>query len=76
MSTDGLMKTQSLLLSPEKSFHLSVYAEQMASAFAEFKCSKPKRCNDIYTLNILDYIGGRASDGRKTLESSTKGFAS
>jgi len=65
------MKTCSLLFSPEKPFHLSVYAAQMASAIADFGCSKPKRRKDTYALNVLDLIDGSASKGRETLESSS-----
>jgi hypothetical protein len=66
-----MMKNQNLLYSPEKSFHLPIYAEQMASAFADFGCSKPKRRKDTYALNVLQFIDGSASEGRETSESST-----
>jgi len=65
------METHSLFFSPEKPFHLSVYAAQMASTFAELGCSKPKRHKDTYALNVLDFIDGSASEGRETSESSS-----
>jgi len=65
------METRSLLFSPKKPFHLLVYAAQMASAFADFGCSKPKRRKNTYALNVLDFIDGSAFEGRETSESSS-----
>jgi len=63
------MKTRRLFFSPEKLFHLPVYAPQTASAFADFGYSKRRK--DTYDLNVLDFIGGSASKGRETSESSS-----
>jgi len=41
----------------------------MASAFADFGCSKPKRRKDTYALNVLDFIDDSASEGKETSES-------
>ena len=65
------MENQSVFCSPEKNFDLPVYAEQMASAFVEFGCSKPKRHLDTYALNVLEFVDVSASEGRETSESST-----
>jgi hypothetical protein len=71
MSTDALKKKRRLILSPEKSFDLPVYAEQLASAFQEFGTSKSKRRNPSYALNVLQFIDGSASEGRETSNSSS-----
>ena len=64
------MPKQSLFISPEKPFELPVYAEQMASALAEFGCSKPKRRRATYALNVLQYLDVSASEGRESSGSS------
>ncbi len=71
MSTIEIMKRRNLHLSPEKPFHLPVYAEKMASAFAEFGSSNPKRRKHTYALNVLNFIDGSASEGKETSESSS-----
>jgi len=71
MQADAIMPRESLFISPEKTFELPVYAKQLASAFADFGCSKPKRCKDTYALNVLQFIDGSASEGRESSESST-----
>ena len=53
MLQDAVMQNQNLLISPEKTFELPVYAKQMASSFAGFGCSKPKRRKDAYVVAIL-----------------------
>ena len=70
MIQDALMQDRNLLISPEKTFELPVYAKQMASSFAEFGCSKPKRRKDGYAVAILQFIDGSASEGRESSESS------
>ena len=70
MLQDAVMKNQNLLISPEKTFELPVYANQMASAFAESGCCKPQRCKDTYAVAVLQFIDGSASEGRETSESS------
>ncbi len=67
MPIDSIIKN---MISPEKPFQLPVYAEQMASAFADFGCSKPKRRKDTYALNVLQYVDVSASEGRESSESS------
>jgi len=68
---DGITKRQGLLLSPEKPFHLSIYAEQMALAFAEFGSCQPKHRKDIYALNVLDFLDVSAFEVRETSKSSS-----
>jgi len=46
-----------------------VYAEQIASAFAEFGCNETKK--NPYTLNMLEFIDGSTSEDRETSESSS-----
>jgi hypothetical protein len=75
MSPDPMMKKQSLLCSPEKTYELPIYANQMATAFVDFGCSKPKRRKDTYALNVLQFIDGFASEGRESSDSS-KSFES
>ena len=70
MLQDALMQDWNLLISPEKTFELLVYAKQMASSFAEFGCSKPKRRKDGYAVVVLQFIDGSASKGRESSESS------
>ena len=70
MIQDALMQDRNLLISPEKAFELPVYAKQMASSFAEFGCSKPKRPKDGYAVAVLQFIDGSASEGRESSESS------
>ena len=53
MIQDALTQDRNLLISPEKTFELPVYAKQMASSFAEFGCSKPKRRKDGYAVAVL-----------------------
>jgi hypothetical protein len=71
MATNAEKKRRRLILSPEKSFDLPVYAEQLASAFADFGTSKPKRRTPSYALNVLQFIDGSASEGRETSDSSS-----
>ncbi len=71
MSANVMMKNQSLLCSPEKPFQLPIYAEQIASAFVDFGCSKPKRKKETYALNVLEFIDRSASEDRETSDSST-----
>ena len=70
MLQDAVMKNQNLLISPEKTFELPVYANQMASAFTESGCCKPQRRKDTYAVDVLQFIDGSASEGRETSESS------
>ena len=70
MLEDAVMQNQNLLISPEKTFELPVYANQMASAFAESGCSKPHRRKDAYIVAVLQFIDGSASEGRESSESS------
>ena len=69
MLEDAVMQNQNVLISPEKTFELLVYANQMASAFTESGCSKPQRCKDAYAVAVLQFIDGSASEGRETSES-------
>jgi hypothetical protein len=71
MSSDTMMMKQSPLFSPKKTFHLPLYAEQMALAFVDFSCSKLKRRKDTYAQNVLEFIDGCASKHRETSDSST-----
>ena len=70
MIQDALTQDRNLLISPEKTFELPVYAKQMASSFAEFGCSKPKRHKDGYAIVVLQFIDGSASEGRESSESA------
>ena len=58
MLQDAIMQNQNLLISPEKTFELPVYAKQMASSFADFGCSKPKCHKDGYVVAVLQFIDG------------------
>lgn len=71
MPTVSMLKKRRLLYSPEKSFHLPVYAEKMALSFAEFGGSIPKPHKPSYARNVLEFIDGSASEGRETSDSST-----
>jgi len=71
MASGAVKKIQRLILSSKKSFDLPVYAEQLASAFAEFGTSKPKRRIPSYVLNVLQFIDGSASEGGETSDSSS-----
>jgi hypothetical protein len=51
MPKDAIMPKQSLFISPEKTFELRVYVEQMASAFAEFQLVVPNQ-NVVKTLML------------------------
>ena len=68
--TKVIKKKHKLVESPEKPFHLPPYAEQMATAFANFGCLKPKRRKDTYALNVLQFMDVSASEGRESSESS------
>ena len=70
MLEDAVMQNQNLLISPEKNFELPVYAKQMASSFADFGCSKPKRHKDSYAVAVLQFIDGSALEGRESSKSS------
>ena len=70
MLQDAIMQNRNLLISPEKNFELPVYAKQMASSFADFGCSKPKRRKEAYAVAVLQFIDGSASEGRESSESS------
>ena len=70
MLQDAIMQNQNLLISPEKTFELPMYTKQMASSFADFGCSKPKRGKDGYAVAVLQFIDGSASEGRESSESS------
>ena len=71
MAPNVVKKRRTLILSPEKSFDLPIYAEQLASAFADFSPCKPKRRTPTYALNVLQFIDGSASEGRETSDSSS-----
>jgi len=71
MLADTVKHWWRLILSPEKSFELPVYEEQMASVFVEFGTSKPKHRKTTYALNVLDFIDGSASESGETSDSST-----
>lgn len=62
--------TRRLILSPEKSFVLPVYAEQIALHFEKFGCSKPKKRIGTYALNVFEFLDISASEGNETSESS------
>ena len=70
MLEDAIMQNQNLIINPEKNFELPVYANQMASAFAESGCSKPQHRKDAYAVPVLQSIDGSASEGRESSESS------
>ena len=70
MLHDAVMQNRNVLISPEKTFELPVYANQMASSFAKFGCSKSKRRKDGYAVVVLQFIDGSASEGRESSESS------
>ena len=70
MLEDAVMQNQNLLISPDKSFELPVYANQMATAFTESGYSKPHRHKDAYDVAVLQFIDGSASEGRESSESS------
>ena len=70
MLHDTVMQNRNVLISPEKTFELPVYANQMASSFADFGCSKSKRRKDGYAVAVLQFIDGSASEGRESSESS------
>ena len=69
MLQDTLTQDRNLVINPEKTFELPMYAKQMASSFAKFGCSKPKRRKDGYAIAILQFIDGSASEGRESSES-------
>ena len=69
MLQDAVMQNQNLLISPEKTFELPMYAKQMASSFMDFGCSKPKCRKDAYVVAVLQFIDGSASEGRESSES-------
>ena len=52
MLLDAVMQNRNVLISPEKTFELPVYANQMASSFADFGCSKSKRRKDGYAVAV------------------------
>ena len=70
MLQDAVMQNQNLLISPEKTFELPIYAKQMASAFADSGCSKPQRHKDTYAVAVLQFIDGSALEDRESKESS------
>ena len=70
MLHDAVMQNRNVLISPEKTFELPVYANQMASSFAEFGCSKSKHRKDGYAVAVLQFIDGSALEGRESSESS------
>ena len=70
MLQDAIMQNLNLFISLEKTFELSVYAKQMASAFVDSGCSKPQRRKDAYAVAVLQFIDGSASEGRESSKSS------
>ena len=70
MLHDAVMQNRNVLISSKKTFELPVYANQMASSFVEFGCSKSKRRKDGYAVVVLQFIDGSASEGRESSESS------
>ena len=71
MAAGAEKKRRRLILSPEKSYDLPVYAQQLASAFVEFGTSEPKQRKPSYCRNVLQFIDGSASEGRETSDSSS-----
>ena len=70
MLHNAVMQNRNVLISPEKTFELPVYANQMASSFADFGCSKSKRRKDGYAVVVLQFIDGSALEGRESSESA------
>ena len=69
MLHDTMMQNRNVLISPEKTFELPVYANQMASSFMDFGCSKFKRRKDGYAVAVLQFIDGSALEGRESSKS-------
>jgi len=59
-----------LILSPEPSYELHVYVDQLASAFAKFGSYKSKRRKPTYAIIVFEFIDGSASEENETSDSS------
>ncbi len=70
VDTHRLKKIRRLILSPEKSYDLPVYAEQMASQYERNGCREPTPCIPKYSANVVHFLDVSASEGEETPESS------
>jgi len=70
--TDGhrMKKIRRLILSPEKSYDLPVYAANMASQYERHGCKEPRRSVPKYAANVVHFLDVSASEGEETPESS------
>ena len=71
MDGHRMKKIQRLILSPEKSYDLPVYAEKMASQYERNGCRQPKPRIPKYAANVVHFLDVSASEGEETPESSS-----
>ena len=65
-----MKKIRRLILSPEKSYDLPVYAEMMAAQYVRNGCREPKPHIPKYAANVVHFLDVSAFEGEETPESS------
>jgi len=66
-----MKKIQRLILSPEKSYNLPMYAAKLASQYERHSCKEPKSSIPKYTTNVVYFLDVSTSEGEETPESSS-----
>ena len=64
-------KIRRLILSPEKSYDLPVYAEMMATQYERHGCRGPKPSKPKYATDVVRFLDVSASEGEDSVEESS-----
>ena len=64
-------KIRRLILSPEKSYDLPVYAEMMTAQYEQHGCRGPKPSKPKYAADVVCLLDVSASEGKETAEESS-----
>ena len=64
-------KIRRLILNPEKSYGLPVYAEMMAAQYERHGCGGPKPSKPKYATDVVRFLDISASEGEDSAEESS-----
>ena len=64
-------KIRRLILSPEKSYNLLVYAKMMAAQYERHGCGGPKPSKPKYAADVVHFLDVSAAEGEETAEESS-----
>ena len=60
-----------LILNPEKSYDLPVYAEMIAAQYEQHGCGGPKPLKPKYATDVVHFLDVSATEGEETTEESS-----